>query len=39
MAMLASECQAYARTNADMARFLAPSAPIPAPAAATKGGK
>jgi hypothetical protein len=40
MAMLATECQAYARTNADMARFLAP-APAPAitPASATKGGK
>jgi hypothetical protein len=37
MAMLAAECQAYARTNADMARFIAP--PAPAPAAATKGGK
>jgi hypothetical protein len=38
MAMLLAECQAYGRTNADMARLLAPVAPVPA--ATTKpGGK
>ena len=33
--------QAYARTNAELAKFLAPpaAAPAPAPAAPTKGGK
>jgi hypothetical protein len=33
--------QAYARTNADLVKFLAPpaAAPAPAPAAPTKGGK
>ena len=39
MAMLAAECQAYARTNADMAKLLAPTATIPAPAAPAKGSK
>jgi hypothetical protein len=35
---LLAECQAYGRTNADMARLLAPVAPVPA--ATTKpGGK
>ena len=37
MAMLATECQAYARTNADLARLLSPTAAVPAPAA--KGTK
>jgi len=37
--MLLAECQAYGRTNADMAKLLAPVAPTaPAPAAATKPG-
>jgi len=39
--MLLSECQAYARTNADMARLLAPAAsgtPVPAVTPKT-GGK
>ena len=39
MAMLAAECQAYARTNADMAKLLSPSAPVPAPTAPAKGIK
>jgi hypothetical protein len=39
MAMLAAECQAYARTNADMAKLLSPSAPVPAPTAPAKGTK
>ena len=39
MGMLLSECQAYGRTNADMAKLLAPVAPMaPAPAATTKPG-
>jgi hypothetical protein len=34
------ECQVYARTNADLARFLTPAAQaaVPAPAATTKPG-
>ena len=39
MNMLAAECQAYAKTNADMARLLMPQAPAPATAPATKGAK
>ena len=41
MNLLVADCQAYGRTNADMAKLLAPPAtiPTPAPAAATKGGK
>lgn len=41
MALLEAQCQAYARTNADMAKFLATpvAAPAPAPAAPAKGGK
>jgi len=39
MAMLAAECQAYARTNADMAKLLAPQTAAPAPAAPAKGTK
>jgi len=39
MAMLAAECQAYARTNADMQRLLAPTASVPAPTAPAKGSK
>jgi hypothetical protein len=41
MAVLQAECQAYARTNADFAKFLATpaAAPAQAPAAPTKGGK
>jgi hypothetical protein len=38
MAMLLSECQAYARTNADMARLLGPMSPAPVPAANSKPG-
>jgi hypothetical protein len=38
MAMLAAECQAYARTNADMAKLLNPSA-VPAATAPAKGAK
>jgi hypothetical protein len=37
--MLLSECQAYGRTNADMARLLATGGPAaPAPTATTKPG-
>ena len=39
MNMLAAECQAYARTNADMAHLLAPPAPTSPAAAPTKGAK
>jgi len=39
MAILAAECQAYARTNADLARLLAPPAAAPAVSTPTKGGK
>jgi hypothetical protein len=42
MERLMLECQAYAKTNTDLARFLAPQTPpaTPAPAATTKpGGK
>ena len=36
---LVAECQAYSKTNAELARFLAPAAPAtPAPAATTKPG-
>jgi hypothetical protein len=38
MAMLAAECQAYARTNADMAKLITPSA-APAATAPAKGAK
>lgn len=38
MAILSAECQAYARTNADLARFLAPASAPTAPAANTKPG-
>jgi len=43
MAALQAACQMYARTNADLAKFLAPPAAAPAPApsasAPAKGGK
>jgi len=41
MAALQAACLAYARTNADMAKFLAPqpTAPTPAPSVPAKGGK
>jgi len=39
MAKLAAECQAYARTNADMARLLAPQPAAAAPATPAKGAK
>ena len=38
MGMLLAECQAYGRTNADMARLLAPVPATPAAAPATKPG-
>ncbi len=41
MNMLLAECQAYAKTNADMAKLLAPTpaAPAPAQSAPAKGTK
>ena len=39
MAMLAAECQAYAHTNADMAKLIAPPPAAPAPIAPAKGAK
>ena len=40
MNMLAAECQAYAKTNAEMARLLAtPAATVPAAPAPAKGAK
>jgi hypothetical protein len=40
MSMLAAECQAYAKTNADLARLLAtPASTTPAVAAPAKGAK
>jgi hypothetical protein len=41
MSMLLAECQAYAKTNADMARLLTPPPPaaLPAQPAPAKGAK
>ena len=39
MALLMAECQAYAKTNADLARLLTPIAPaVPAPVTTPKSG-
>jgi len=38
IAILTAECTAYARTNADMARFLTPAPAPAAPAVTTKPG-
>ena len=39
MNTLGAECQAYARTNADLAKLLAPPVPAQAPTTPAKGGK
>jgi hypothetical protein len=39
MAILTAECQAYARTNADLGRFLTPASAPAAPATTKPGAK